>query len=123
MKLPTLNQVYTALRYAGMSAGSIASLFVVLGVLSPDQSAGLVASFQQVVNDLIQLFGDTYKFALLAIPVLTLWLGKIGYTSASPAKQAAAVQALPTAQVTTTDPKLAAAVPGVTLVDKLPVQP
>jgi|SRR5271166_1227176 len=113
MQWPTQAQVYAALRYAGTIAGTVASVGVLIGLLQPDQSAALVAAFQAVINDLIQLFGDTYKFALLAIPVVTLWLAKVGYSSASPKKQIAAVQALSKAQVIVTDPKLAEGIPGV----------
>ena len=113
MNLPTQAQVYAALRYIGTSAGTVGSIVVLVGLLPQDQSAALVASFQQVVNDLVQLFGDTWKFVLLAIPVVTVWLAKIGYSSASPKSQIAAVQALPQAQVTVTDPKLAEGIPGV----------
>lgn len=113
MQMPTQAQIYAALRYAGTAAGTLGTMAVLVGLLPQDQSQALVASFQQVVNDLIQLFGDTYKFVLLAIPVVTLWLAKVGYSSASPKKQIAAVQALPQAQVTVTDPKLAEGIPGV----------
>ena len=113
MHRPTLSQVYAGLRYAGTAAGTVGTIMVFVGLLPQDQSNALVQSFQQVVNDLVQLFGDTYKFALLAIPVITIWLAKIGYSSASPKKQIAAVQALPEAQVTVTDPKLAEGIPGV----------
>jgi len=113
MNLPTQSQVFAALRYAGTAAGTIGSVGVLIGLLGPDQSQALVASFQAIINDLIQLFGDTYKFALLAIPVVTVWLAKVGYNSAAPKSQIAAVQALPQAQVTVTDPKLAEGIPGV----------
>ena len=116
MNLPTQAQVYAGLRYAGTAAGSLGTLAVLIGLLPHDTSAALVASFQAVVNDLIQLFGDTYKFALLGVPVLTVWLGKIGYSSASTKSQIASVQALPDAQVTVTDPKLAEGIPGVKVV-------
>jgi len=113
MNLPTQSQVFAALRYAGTAAGTVGTLMVIVGLLPADQSAALVASFQQVIKDLIQLFGDTYKFVLLGIPVATVWLAKIGYSSAAPKKQIAAVQALPQAQVTVTDPELAEGIPGV----------
>jgi hypothetical protein len=120
LKLPSMSQVYAGLRYAGTAAGTLGTIGVLIGLLPQDQSAALVASFQQVVADIVQLFNDTTKFVLLAIPVGTLVIAKIGWNSASLAKQTAAVQALPTTQVSTTDPNLAAAVPGVKLVAKLP---
>jgi hypothetical protein len=120
MALPTQNQIYTALRYAGTAVGTIGSIAALASVMSADQAATFVADLRAIVTDLTQLFGDTVKFALFIIPIATLWLAKIGWNSASPVKQAAAVQAAPTTQVLTTDPKLAQAVPGVKLVDKLP---
>lgn len=120
MKWPTQSQIYAGLRYAGTAAGTLGTIGVLIGLLPQDQSAALVASFQQVVNDLIRLFGDTYKFVLLAIPAGTAIAAAIGIRSAGPFKQAAAVQAGATTQVLTTDPKLAQAVRGVKLVDKLP---
>lgn len=64
------------------------------------------------------MFGDTYKFALLAIPVVTVWLAKIGYSSASPKRQIAAVEKLDEAHVVVTDPKLAEGIPGVEIKPK-----
>jgi hypothetical protein len=113
MNLPTQAQVNTVFRYAGTAVGSIASIAAVMGVLSQDQAATLVADVHAVIDDLVRLFGDTSKLVLFVLPIATLYLAKIGYSSASPKSQIAAVQALPQAQVTVTDPKLAEGIPGV----------
>lgn len=125
LTMPTSNQVYTVLRYAGTSAGTIGTIAVLVGLLPDAQSQALVQQFQLVVKDIVQLFGDSSKFVLLAIPVVTMWLAKLGWNSAAPDKQmeraleadpkklVAAVQSLPAAQVTVTDPKLAEGIPGV----------
>lgn len=121
--LPTKAQLATAARYAGAAAGTAASVGAVLGVLTPDQSAAIVADVKAIIDDMTNLFGDVSKLVLLVMPIAVLWLGKIGYNSASPASQTAAavaadpktmiaaVQAIPQAQVTVTDPALAS--PGV----------
>lgn len=119
MNLPTQAQIQAALRYAGTTIGTIGSIAALVGVLSPEQSATFVSDLHAIIDDLVQLFGDTSKFALFIIPIATLYLAKVGYSSAGPTKQAASVQAGDTTQVLTTDPKLSQAVPGVKLVDKL----
>ena len=111
--LPTKSQIATAGRYAGTIAGTAASVAAVMGVLTPDQSAAFVADVKAIIDDLGQLFGDVSKLVILVIPIATLYLAKIGYSSASPKKQIAAVQAMPEAQVTVSDPKLAQGIPGV----------
>ena len=111
--LPTKSQIATAGRYAGTIAGTAASVAAVMGVLTPDQSAAFVADVKAIIDDLGQLFGDVSKLVILVIPIATLYLAKIGYSLASPKKQIAAVQAMPEAQVTVSDPKLAQGIPGV----------
>lgn len=113
MKWPTEAQVLTALRYAGVVAGTLFSGLATLGALSPETSAAIVTQLQLVGRDLQTLVGDGWKLGLLVGPVLVAWLAKIGYHSASPRKQIAAVQAMPEAQVTVTNPKLAEGIPGV----------
>jgi hypothetical protein len=110
---PTQSQIYTALRYAGTAAGTVGTIAALAGVVDQQTSQSIVAAFQDVVKDLTQLLGDSSKLVLLVIPVATVWLGKIGYSSASPKSQIASVQAMPAAQVTVNDPKLAEGIPGV----------
>jgi hypothetical protein len=121
--MPTRAQLATAGRYAGAAAGTAASVAAVLGVMTPEQSAAFVADVHAIIDDMANLFGDVSKLVLLVLPIATLWLGKIGYNKSSPASQTAAavaadpktmiaaVQALPAAQVTVSDPALAS--PGV----------
>ena len=132
---PTQAQIFAALRYAGTAAGTIGTIAALAGVVDQQTAQDIVASFQAVVKDLTQLMGDASKLVLLVIPVATVYLGKIGYSSASPSSQVAqvhamapeqltaavqavapralvaATQALPSAQVTVSDPTLAS--PGV----------
>ncbi len=120
---PTQAQVYAALRYAGVTAGTVGTIAALAGVVDQQTAQSIVESFQAVVKDLTQLFGDASKLVLLVLPVATVWLAKIGYSSASPRAQIASVQALPQAQVTVTDPRLAEGVPGVQVAPALPTQP
>ena len=139
---PTQAPVYAALRYAGVTAGTVGTIAALAGVVDEQTAQSIVESFQAVVKDLTQLFGDASKLILLVLPVATVWLAKIGYSSASPTAQVAsvqalapkeltaavqavspkeliaAVQAMPPAQVTVTDPKLAEGIPGVTVAPK-----
>lgn len=117
--MPTQAQINAALRYAGTAVGTIASFAAMLGFLTADQSTALVADVKAVIDDLGQLFGDVSKLVLFLIPIATVWLAKIGYSSASPKSQVASVEAMPTAHVTTTDPKLAEGIPGVQVVSTL----
>lgn len=117
-ELPTQPQRAAAARYVGTIAGTAASVAAVMGVLTPDQSAAFVGDVKAIIDDLGHLFGDISKLVILIIPIATLWLAKIGYNSASPKSQIASVQAMPQAQVTVTDPKLAEGVPGVQVVSK-----
>ena len=132
---PTQAQIYAALRYAGTAAGTVGTIAALAGIVDQQTAQDIVASFQAVAKDLTQLLGDSSKLLFLVIPVATVYLAKIGYSSASPSSQVAAVhalapeqltaavqavaprtlvaatQALPAAQVTVSDPTLAS--PGV----------
>ena len=123
IQAPTAAQVYAALRYAGVTAGTVGTIAAVVGVTDPQTAQNIVAAIHAVIDDLAKLFGDSSKLVLLVAPVVTVYLAKIGYSSASPASQTAAavkadpktmiaaVQSIPQAQVTVTDPALAS--PGV----------
>lgn len=116
----SLPQVYAGLRYAGVSVGAVMSFLTVMNAISPDTAHQIVTAFQLVIDDLQKTIGDMSKLLVLVVPVVTIWLAKIGVSSASPVKQAAAVQASEKMQVATTDPEIAKAVPGVQLVATLP---
>lgn len=125
MQTPTQAQINAALRYAGTAAGTIGTIAALVGVTDQQTAQNIVAALHAVIDDLTQLFGDLSKLTLLVIPVVTIWLAKIGYNSASPQSQVAAavkiepktmiaaVQAIPQAQVTVSDPKLAEGITGV----------
>ena len=140
MNLPTQSQTNAALRYAGTTVGSAASILVLLGLIDANTSTQLIAAFHKFFDDLQALIGDVYVIVGIAGPIVIVWLGKIGYNSASPKNQVAAAlaadpktmidavnasnpkiiiaaaQAIPAAQVNVTDPQLAAGIPGVKVV-------
>lgn len=113
MNLPSQDQIYAGLRYAGVAGGVVVTGLAGLGALSPDSAHAIVTQIQVVAGDLQQTIGDMWKLALLVAPVATVWLAKIGYSSASPKKQIAAVESLDKAHVVVSDPKLAEGIPGV----------
>lgn len=117
-----LKQVYTTLRYLGTGAGTLGTIVALIGVMSPDSAHAIVTQLQLVFADLTRLFGDSWKLALLVIPVVTVWLGRIGVKSSSDKSQIKAVQAIPTAQVVTTDKSLADSIPGVIHAAVLPTK-
>lgn len=69
MNLPTENQVNAALRHVGTASASAASVFVVLGFLSPDQAQAIIADMQQIVAGLTQAFGGFSKILIIVGPV------------------------------------------------------
>ena len=69
MGLPTENQVNAALRHVGTASASVASVFVVLGFLTPDQSQAIIADMQQIVAGLQQAFGGFSKLAIIVGPI------------------------------------------------------
>lgn len=125
MKMPTQAQINTGLRYGGICVTAGASALVTLGAIPPDKAHALVDALQGVLTDLQDMVGRFYVIAGIVGPGLALWIAKLGWNSARPANQTAsaiaadpkgviaAVQAIPEAQVTVSDPKLVS--PGVTL--------
>jgi hypothetical protein len=113
MPLPSQPQIYAALRYAGVVAGTIITGAAAIGAVDQATAAAIVAAIHALADDLQKTIGDAWKLAVLLAPVATVWLAKVGFVAASPKKQIAAVQALPQAQVVVTDPKLAEGIPGV----------
>ena len=113
MNLPTQAQVFAGLRYAGVVAGTLATGAATIGMIDAATAANIVTSAQAFFADLQKTIGDAYVLCVALAPVATIALAALGYRSASPKRQIAAVQALPQAQVTVTDPKLAEGIPGV----------
>lgn len=124
MNLPTSAQVNSALRYAGTAAVSVGGFVTFIGILPPETAHAIVDTFQKLMTDLQPVVGDVYKLTWLIAPVIAVWLAKMGWNSASPKSQVAAVQGRSDAQVETTNPELAK-VPGVKLVppDRIPPNP
>lgn len=87
MSLPSQAQVYAALRYAGVITGVVVTGAATLGALPADTAAAIVTSAQKVISDTQTLIGDAWALAVLVAPVITVWLVKIGVSSASLTKQ------------------------------------
>lgn len=69
MDLPTANQVNSVLRHVGTASASVASVFMVLGFLTPEQSQAVIADMQQIVAGLQQAFGGFSKLIIVVGPV------------------------------------------------------
>lgn len=111
MAWPTKEQLKTVSLDVAQYAGTTGSILALIGVFSPEQAAQFIAYVHAIIADITQLVGDSWKFALFIIPIATLWASKVNWNRSSPKSLVAATQALPEAQVTVTDPKLAS--PGV----------
>ena len=99
--LPTQNEVNAATRHAASFAAGAVAMFGLSSKISPEQITAIINSLGALTNDAITVIG-------LVTPIVAAYYAS---RSASPKAQVAAVQALPTAQVTVTDPTLAS--PGV----------
>lgn len=113
MNLPNQAQLNAGLRYAGTVAGTAFTIAAAAGAIDQATAQAIVAQIHLVADDLKKTFGDGWQLVVLVGPVVTIWIAKIGYASASLKKQIAAVQASPKANVTVSDPKLAEGIPGV----------
>ena len=91
MELPTENQVNAALRHVGTASASVASVFVVLGFLTPDQSSAVIADMQEIVAGLQQAFGGFSKLALVLGPVLATVMATYAAKSGSAASMIGAL--------------------------------
>ena len=104
IQIPSENQVNSVLRHVGTSAASVASVFVVLGFLTPDQAQEVIASMQDIVAGLTQAFGGFSKLALIIGPVFATVMATLA------AKSGTAASLLATVLKIATGPKGAAAV-------------
>ena len=110
-------QINTALRYASGYLASGATVLILFGILPADTVHAIVDQSQKVLGDLKQTIGDSYVLVGLVAPVVATYIAKKGWNKSSDKSQVATVEAIPTAHVITTDPKLVS--PGVKLVDTL----
>jgi hypothetical protein len=91
MNLPSQDQINSALRSIGITAGTIGSIAALAGVMSADQAAAFAADMQALVKDLTATFSDFSKLVLLLMPIITVYLARLGIKAASPASQRASV--------------------------------
>jgi hypothetical protein len=91
MNLPTENQVNAALRHVGTATASAASVFVVLGFLSPEQAQAVIADMQQIVDGLQQVFGGFSKLLIVIGPVFATVMAGFAAKSGGAANLVASV--------------------------------
>lgn len=93
MTAPTQDQVNAAIRYAGTAAATIFTGIGVLAAVEPQTTAAIATNLHDLADHLTLVVGDLWKLGILVGPIVALWLGKVGYKSASPEAQLSAVVA------------------------------
>jgi hypothetical protein len=83
MGLPNQAQINSALRSVGVAAGTTASVFVLLGALSPDQSTAALAAVHQILDGAENIAGGFSKLIYVIGPVVVLWCAKWGINAQS----------------------------------------
>lgn len=76
-------QVNAALRHGGTAAGTLVTIFTVLGVLSPEQSADVIAAVHQITDGLQQVVGGASKIILIVGPIIAGFAAKGAVNAAS----------------------------------------
>lgn len=84
----TEGQVNAGLRHVGTAAGTTVAVFTVLGMLSADQAAGVLAGVHEMTDGLQHVFGGASKVLYIVGPIAMVWMGKIAVGSASIQSQA-----------------------------------
>jgi hypothetical protein len=110
MQKPTLNQVYTGIRYASGYIATGGAIVVMAGALPADTVHAIVNASQKVLTDLQQLIGDSALLVTLIFPIAMTVIAKLGLNSARPDSQKTAVVAAQpnTVVVETSSPAAAA---------------
>lgn len=75
------NKINTALRYAGSNVSGGLMIFVVLGAMTPEQSATVIAKMHvmyQATQDFVGAFASIWY---IIFPVISAWLLKMGVNS------------------------------------------
>jgi hypothetical protein len=109
----TQTQINAALRYGGTWVATGGTALAVLGLIPADKAHALVDAMQGVLSDVQSLVGHLYLIAGIVGPLVMAVIARFGVKSASPQAQIATVQAMPEAQVTVTDARLAVGAPAV----------
>jgi hypothetical protein len=91
ISVPSENSVNAALRHIGTATGTATGIFVVLGFLSPEQSASIIQAMHDVTAGLQQAFGGFSKIALIAGPVFAAWMATMASRSATVKSQISSI--------------------------------
>lgn len=74
----TANKVNVALRYLGSNATGGLTVFVVLGLLSPEQQVEVLKSAHQMYDATYAFVGAAANIWYILFPIIALYLGKMG---------------------------------------------
>lgn len=77
----TSNKISAALRYLGSNATGGLSVFVVLGMLSPDQQVEILKSAHQMYDATYAFVGAAANIWYIVFPIAAMWLAKAGINS------------------------------------------
>jgi hypothetical protein len=91
MKWPTSNQVNAGLRHAGTAGGAVVTVFGVLGLLSQEDAAKVIANLHTLVDSLTLAFGAFSAIVAIVGPVAIGLFVKGAVASASITSQLKAV--------------------------------
>lgn len=91
MNLPTNDQVSAALRHVGTAGATTVGVFAVLGILSPDQVAAVIADIHQITDGLQQTFGGVSKIIIIVGPIAATYFAKGAVMAAGLRRQLKAI--------------------------------
>lgn len=77
----TGNKINVALRYLGSNATGGLTVFVVLGMLTPDQQVEILKSAHQMYDASYAFVGAAANIWYIVFPIIAVWLGKLGVNS------------------------------------------
>lgn len=77
----TSNKISAALRYLGSNATGGLSVFVILGMLSPDQQVEILKSAHQMYDASYAFVGAAANIWYIVFPIAAVWLAKAGINS------------------------------------------
>jgi ABC-type transporter Mla subunit MlaD len=75
--------VYSALRHVGTAGATAATIFGVLGLLTPDQVATFTAAMKEVMDGLQQTIGGISKLVVVLGPVFAALMAGLAGSSAT----------------------------------------
>lgn len=74
----TAHKINVALRYLGSNATGGLTVFVVLGMLTPDQQVEILKSAHTMYESTYAFAGAAANIWYIVFPIVAVWLGKLG---------------------------------------------